>query len=848
MKVSTESNNSKALLLAAALGMVLPPFNVYADDGAPPLNEGPAAAAPAGTNPAPPQELTTVVVTATKRTTTVQNTPISLTAVTSDEIASRGITDFQTLARSVPGLAVRDAGPGQSEFEMRGLYGSGGNTSVVGFYLDEIPLASPAFSNLGKTVINPNLYDLERVEVLRGPQGTLYGSSSLAGTIRLIPSPPQLNTYSLSAEEAVSYTSSGGNINHLGNVMMNLPLGDTAALRIVGSSANYSGWIKRRVIESGAVTTDLGTFPAVSRPSNFYSAPLQEDLNGVNTSRVDSIRAAILWTPVDKLTIEPMVLYQLTELGAPPVVDVDGAATYPQTPSVKAHWEPFDVPEPQHDSFTFGSLKAVYELPKFSLTSATGLWHRNAIVVADATEGVNSVFGIPPYNASAGGLGPLGPEPNGPGATEQDTEWQLSEEFRITSTSPGPWQWVAGYFYQDLHSQFNQYLISPEAGPVLGSPPWMFIAFQPQVITQNAFFGDVSWQLSPHFNIEAGLRHYHYSLSNSDTEYGVFAPNAFLGNGVPYNVSFSNEASGTLPSFTVTYNFNHDDMVYAKASKGIRIGGANNPAPAAAPGTTNNPFSVAVECGLQAKVLLTTTCDPNIFLQTPTTFQSDTLWSYELGWKSSFFEHRMLLDLAAYYERWNNPQLPTNIAGFYLNANGADADIKGVEGQLQALLPLGFDVSLNAAYTRAEFLETSTLIGFPKGMQVPDTPEFTGSAVLQWKHALANGLSMFSTLEDNYVGTRTSEPVGVTATVLNINQVLVHLPAYNIVNLHLGLSGEGNAGAKWTWTAALFVNNLTNTQVLLDPQPNQGVQTGAFARYTISQPLTAGIDVTFKFH
>src|SRR4029077_15139707 len=189
-----------------ALGMVLSPFTVYAGDGAPPRNEGPPAAAPAGANPATAQELTTVVVTATKRTTTVQDTPISLTAVTSQEIASRGIADLQTLARSVPGLAVRDAGPGQTEYEMRGLYGSGGNSSVVGFYIDEIPLASPAFSNLGKTVINPDLYDLDRVEVLRGPQGTLYGSSSLGGTVRLIPTAPQLNTYTASAEEAVSYT------------------------------------------------------------------------------------------------------------------------------------------------------------------------------------------------------------------------------------------------------------------------------------------------------------------------------------------------------------------------------------------------------------------------------------------------------------------------------------------------------------------------------------------------------------------------------------------------------------------------------------------------------------------
>jgi len=514
---------------------------------------------------------------------------------------------------------------------------------------------------------------------------------------------------------------------------------------------------------------------------------------------------------------------------------------------VKAHWEPFDVPEPQHDSFSFGSLKAVYQFPKFSLTSATGYWHRNAIITTDSTEGVNSVFGIPPYDAASGGLGPLGPEPNGPGATEQDAEWQLSEELRLTSTSPGPWQWVAGYFYEDLHSQFNQYLISPEAAPVVGAPPWMFIAFQPQDIIQNAFFADVSWQLSRQFNIEVGARYYHYSLSNSDTEYGVFAPNAYLGNSVPYSVSFSNKASGTLPSITLKYDITQDDMVYAKASKGIRIGGANNPAPAQPVGSSN-AFAVAVECGLQAKVLLTSTCSPDIFLQTPTTFESDTLWSYELGWKSSFFEHRLLVDLAAFYETWGSPQLPTNIAGFYLDANGADADIKGVEGQLRALLPKGFDLSLNASYIHGTFSETNTLIGFPEGMQIPDTPKFEGSAVLQWKHNLANGLSLFGLLEDNYVGTRISEPVGVTATVLNINQVLVHMPAYNLVNLRFGVGGEGNAGGNWSWTAALFVKNLTNKQVLLDPQPNQGVQTAAFARYTITQPVTAGLDVTLRFH
>jgi iron complex outermembrane receptor protein len=845
MKVSIKSDKSRALFLGAALAMVAPAYTAHATDSAAATAEGPATDAAANTSADSSQELTTVVVTATKRATTVQTTPISITAVTSDEIAARGVTDFQTLARSVPGLSIRDDGPGQSEFEMRGLYGSGGNSSVVGFYIDEIPLASPAFSNLGKTVINPDLYDLDRVEVLRGPQGTLYGSSSLGGTVRLIPAAPQLNTWTASAEQKVSYTASGGSVNTQENVMTNFPLGDTAAVRIVGSSTSDSGWIKRLVFADNAVTNDVGVYPNLARPSNFYTAPLQETINGANTTHVDSIRAAILWKPVDNLSIEPLGMYQRTEQGAPPEVDVNGTPTYPQTPSTKAHWEIYDTPEPQTDSFTLGSLKAVYDLPLFSVTSATGLWHRNAIIVQDGTEEINSVFGIAPNDPSLGGVGPTGPEPNGPGATEQDAEWQLSEELRFTSNGSGPVQWVGGYFYQDLHSQFNQYIISPQGGPVVGNPPWMFVAFQPQVITQNAFFGDATWKITDQFSLEGGLRHYHYSLSNSDNEYGVFAPNAYLGNNVPYFAAFSNEASGTLPSVTATWNINHDDMVYAKASKGIRIGGANNPAPAADPGTTNNAFSVAVECGLQAKVLLTTTCNPNIYLQTPTTFQSDTLWSYELGEKASFFEHRMIADLAAYYEVWNHPQLPTNIAGFYLDANGAPAHIKGVEAQLEGLLPYGFDLAINAAYTDATFQSSSTLIGFPAGLQVPDTPKVTASAVLNWKHELANQMSLFGLLEENYVGTRTDEPVGLTATTQNINTILVHMPSYSILNLRFGISGERGSGDKWS--AALYVDNLTNNQVLLDPQPQQAVQTSAFTRYTISRPLTAGIDVTYKF-
>jgi iron complex outermembrane receptor protein len=219
---------------------------------------------------APSDQLTEVTVTATRRSTTVQTTPISITALTADQIASRGIVDVDSLVSSVPDIAVRNTGgPGEMEFEIRGLNSQGGNSSMVGMYLGEIPLSTAMGSQLGKNSMDPGLYDLQRVEVLSGPQGTLYGSSSMGGTIRLIPTAPQLNTYAASTQEVVSGTVSNGGINHQENGMVNLPLGDTAAVRIVGSFVDDSGWVNRRVLADGTVPVDTGVFPNVSRTSNF---------------------------------------------------------------------------------------------------------------------------------------------------------------------------------------------------------------------------------------------------------------------------------------------------------------------------------------------------------------------------------------------------------------------------------------------------------------------------------------------------------------------------------------------------------------------------------------------------
>ncbi len=826
--------NSKLIMVTLAATLGAARVAVAADDR-------PSAAAT--------DQLTEITVTATKRSTTVQTTPISITAFTADQIASRGIVDVDSLVSSVPDISIRNTGgPGEMEFEIRGLNSQGGNSSMVGMYLGEIPLSTATGSQLGKNSVDPGLYDLQRVEVLSGPQGTLYGSSSMGGTIRLIPTAPQLNTYAVSTQEVVSDTASGGGINHQENGMVNLPLGDTAAVRVVGSFTDDSGWIKRQVIADGAVGVDPGIFPNVTRPSDFYSAPLQESLNGVNTTQIDSIRASILWQPTDGLTIEPMVMYQSIQQGAPPTVDVNGNPTHPRVPAVWAHYEIYDAPEPQTDSLSFGSLTMTYQLPSFSLTSATGFWHRDFNDLQDETEQVNSAIGIPVYDPAQGGIGP-NYSSKGPGMLEQDTSRQLSEEFRVTSTAPGPFQWVGGYFYQNLHSEVQTSVEAPQATPVLGGTA-LSDNTVPEDLIQNAVYGNVSWRLSPHFEAAAGLRYYRYSLTETSTEYGLFTPLAAEGLNVPYNAANSTSASGTAPSFTLTYNIDSDHMVYARVGKGFRLGGVSTltgPIPVAAASNTNPLYAsdVANECGLQAKILLTTTCNPKTLLQAPTTFSSDSLWSYELGEKSSFLDHRLIVNLNAYLEDWYNPQVATNLAGYGLTVNGGNARIKGLEGQLQALLPGGFDFSLNASYTDAKFIESSAVSGFPAGTQIPDTPKVSGSAVLQWKYPLVEELSLFGSLEEDYTGNKTDLPFGVTATLQNIDQLLVHLPAYAISNFRFGVRGERNGGDHWS--AALFVNNLTNTHVLLDPQPQIALQTSAFERYIMNQPLTAGIDVSYAF-
>jgi iron complex outermembrane receptor protein len=176
--------------------------------------------------------LSEITVTAERYVSTIQNTAISISALSGDQLIAQGVTTIQGITQEVPGLSMRFASPGLTEYEARGLASNGGAAPTVGFYLDEIPLSPPAVSQSGKVVIDPDLYDVERVEVLRGPQGTLYGSGSMGGTIRVLTNQPKLDTWEGSVQATGSDTE-GGSGNGSANLMMNLPIGETLAARVV---------------------------------------------------------------------------------------------------------------------------------------------------------------------------------------------------------------------------------------------------------------------------------------------------------------------------------------------------------------------------------------------------------------------------------------------------------------------------------------------------------------------------------------------------------------------------------------------------------------------------------------
>src|ERR1700677_2030551 len=754
-------------------------------------------------------QLEEIVVTAQKRETTVDKTPISITAVSGKDLEDRGITQFSDLAGETPGVSMKSNGPGQTEFEMRGMTSSGGNSPTVGFYLDDVPLTAPAAAQKGKVVIDPTLYDLNRVEVLRGPQGTLYGSSSMGGTIRLVSNQPNLTDYQGSAQVILSGTDGGG-FNHGENAMVNLPLIDNVlAVRIVGSYSSTSGWIDRVVVgDFPPATTTVNTGDT---RGNVLASPVLADYKGSNAETMQGGRVAVTWKPTDRLTITPSVFWQL--------IDQDGPSEYDSVPGTLAHYQPFDIAEPYSDTITINALNVNYRFDSFDLTSATSYWHRQSTMIQDNSEntaGCPGGFCVTTTSSSY-----YGPDGSGPiYAFEVDPSNQYSEELRVASTGQGPWKWVGGAYYSRFNSSWrlSENITHPAA---FNSPTTdIFDLDQPTVIRQEAVFGNLTYSVTDQLHVTGGLRYYHYDSQLDMVFSGLGSP---TGNDTAVTQHVVQTNSGVNPAANIGYDIDENTMVYVSAAKGFRPAGGNQPLPSSGP----SPIAVPMRAALIALGYANGIA--------PNSYGPDSVWSYEIGEKAKFLDNRLRVNSSVYYEDWRNIQLEQLPFGYPLFDNVNTAHIYGGEGEIQTGGIPSLVFSDGAGYSQPKLAETEH--GFVAGQRLPDVPEVTGTASLDYRVPLSSKYEFNSRVDDSYIGSR----VGTGSAFGLINQSEAPLPAYNLANFRAGVK------ATLGWSATFFINNLADKHAYLENVAELGLPNAAYNRVATNQPRTIGVDLDYRY-
>jgi iron complex outermembrane receptor protein len=735
-------------------------------------------------------QLQEIVVTAQKRESTVQSTPISITAITGQDLQDRGITDISSIVQSVPGISMRTSGPGQTELEIRGMTSSGGNSSTVGFYLDDIPMTAPASAQNGKVVIDPNLYDLNRVEVLRGPQGTLYGSGSMGGTVKLVSNAPNPAAFDTSAQVIFGATDGGDSLNHTESAMVNLPLGDTAALRMVGSLEHLSGWIDRIVIGQPDFPAPIN---ATTR-GNVAAAPVAADYKDVNDENLRSVRASLLWKPTDRLSIEPSFMYQEITQGGLNLID--------SQPGTETQYQPYDLPEPFLDRIDIGSLNVQYHFDVADLSSTTSYWTRDENLRQDGTEEIATVTGAPIY-ASQGGFGPTSPT-----SLEDDKSKQVSEEVRVTSAGTTDFKWLVGWFYQDFESDWNLYVPTPDAVPLTGTGDG-FTQIQPTKILQNSFFGEASYTFLQQLTATAGLRRYYYHGSVNTAVSGWLSSS---GDGSNDYFSTGERDSGVTPKLNLSYQMDKDMLLYGTVSQGFRPGGGNQPIP------TTGVLGTQCLANLEAIGLTSS----------PLGFKPDKVWSYEVGEKFRGADGRLTINSAGYFENWQHIQQNIPLAcGFPFTGNAGDAHIYGAELEINAVLVPGLVASLNGSWLHGEYI-ANAVPATTIGERVQEVPEVTAAASLSYRRGITDTLSIIGRVDNNYVGSRID-------TTAQAN----YLPSYDLTNIRLGVEASN-------WTAVLFANNVTNRVALLTNASAINVNVATFNRTAMEQPLTFGIDLSYR--
>jgi iron complex outermembrane recepter protein len=700
-------------------------------------------------------EIAEIVVTAEKTSEPLSKTPISISAVSSSTLQEQHITDYEQLARAVPNLSYSSfGGPGQANIEIRGVASQAGS-ATTGIYLDDVPINIVNIYTSGAT--EPRFFDVDRIEVLRGPQGTLYGASSMGGTIHFVSNAPDLHQFSGSVHSWVSDTQ-GGSINSEADSSVNLPLVDgVAALRVGALLDHESGWIDR----------------------NAAGAIVATKINEVNTAVV---RATLDWHPADGLSIEPSVFLQRIRTG--------GQDTFGL--SLPEFQSPTLVPEKQSDQDAITSLTVKYDFGFADLTSVTGYFWRVNDRKIDGTYYDSAYIGGSLQELKGYG----GDEISALAAPVQfnTNVNQFNQEIRLASKPPGPeghWSWLAGLYYSRARTGLldNEYIpgfnstfeslyhATPLA--VLGAAfpnDLVYNAFTEFVNSQAAVFGQATYQILPGLKLTAGARYEKATEELSFNSLGYFA------SGAPF--SGSSTGYKTTPKGVISYEFGKT-MVYASAAEGFRDGGINRPVPV--------PL-----CSQDLAALGLT--------QAPPSYKADSLWSYEVGAKSRALSNALSVSGSLFDIRWNNIQtdivLPT--CTFDIKDNIGSAENRGVELEMTARATSNLKLTASGNFTDARITQPVSILGVERGDHVPGVPRYQFAAAIDYTHPVLENAAGQLDLNSQWVGPS-------QGTIFHSDPDFSR-PAYFVMG--------ASAGLQWQrFDLSLFVTNLLDQHKVLQ-RPN----------------------------
>jgi len=764
-----------------------------------------------------------VVVTATRRSESAITIPASITAVTGVALEQAGIVNVSDLARSMAGINVTDKGPfggvNGSTLIIRGL----NSDSTSGEFIQSSPIVQPVATYVDDTPLfmNLRLQDLDRVEILRGPQGTLYGSGSLGGTIRYVQNAPDPRASDASVEAGVSNTSHAHGTNYDVNGMLNLPITDSMAFRVNAGYTSEAGFIN----QPSLYQLDSSGIPVPAQQGNLLSPPATYSRDGTNSYEYRTARLAWLWHPSEDLKLQLSYHHQQSSADAypyaAPFYGLDALASSDYTQATT------------DDRIDLAALTVEYNLGFATLTSNSS-WAQHSNISAGDVTSLYDFF--PFYTALYGG----NPRVLVTGHQEfRDRPW--AQEIRLASTTGGKVEWVAGAFYKSERTEIREHDFYPgylnyynACVPVYGAgdginPSQCGIgetAFTPGPInyidgipiiadqayvgdfetkyTDLAAFGEFKWRFAPSWSATAGARIFRQTVSQSQQTGLLFDGPDYIA-----NETQSDSWRKALWKLNVSYQIDPKNLIYATWSQGFRRGAVNALPPNEAAVSYVTP--------------------PGLFTVAP-----DTADNYEVGVKGTW-AGRLRYSLAVFDIEWHNVQesaflTPLALPGA-LNVGGAYS--RGLETELYARLTDHLTAQLDYTYDKTSLTSLNPIaavgLSVPPpavGSPLPGTPKNSAAAMLEYGHFRLGAGDLTAAVTAHYQG---SLVPALSATIPTVD-------AYTVVGARLSY-------ALPHWTVTLFADNLTNqlgVNSYTDPS-----QWGQYYQALVSRPRTVGLTLRY---